>query len=111
MAITITAAQLAAQIGLETSDPRATQLLAVVSALVSRYAPDAPEDVLNEAIIRAAGWLQDSRHSSVVSELNFGGALDMRFRSPAASCVRASGAAALLSPWRVRRATPAVEAT
>ena len=46
----ITAAELATAIGSDAAI--ATRLLAVTGPLVERYAPDAPEAIKNEAIIR-----------------------------------------------------------
>ena len=62
---------------------------ATARTLVEAYAPDAPEAIANEAYVRLAGWLYDSDPSGA----NPGG--------PAA--MRASGAAALLGQFRVRR--------
>ena len=62
--------------------------LAAAAALVDRHAPAAPESIANEAAIRAAGWLFDvAPHESARQW----------------SALKHSGAAALLSPWRVRR--------
>lgn len=59
------------------------------TALVERHAPDAPDAIHNEAFVRLCGWLYDSDPSGA----NPGG--------PAA--IRASGAASLLGPYKVRR--------
>ena len=65
-----------------------TRIAATASALVERFAPDAPEAIHNEAYIRLAAWLYDSDPSGA---------------SPGGrSAMRASGAAALLSPYKVR---------
>ena len=61
---------------------------AAACALVNGYAPAAPVDVANEATVRAAGWLYDvAPHESARQW----------------SVLKHSGAAGLLSPWRVRR--------
>ena len=39
------------------SDDRAAALGEAASALVERFAPDAPDAIKNEAVIRAAGWI------------------------------------------------------
>ncbi len=104
MAITLTDAALAA--ALSTDAPTAARLLPVATALVDRHAPGAPEAIANEAAIRTAGWLFGSppaltAHRSIEAG---GDAVKIEPRNPAASALRASGAAALLSPWRIRRA-------
>ena len=54
-------------------------------AMVERYAPDAPETVLNEAAIRVAGFLYDRPPEQA---------------NRAISAMLHSGAQALLVPWR-----------
>lgn len=61
-----------------------TRVLGTAAALAENYAPDAPDAIMDEAVIRLAGWLFDTPD---------GGAPMLH-----------SGAAALLNPWRVRRA-------
>ncbi len=57
---------------------------------VELYAPDAPDAIQNEAFVRVAGWLYDQ---------------DPTAASPGgSSALRASGAASLLRPYKVRRA-------
>ena len=58
MAVTITAADLATAIGKKLEI--ATRLLPVASILVERYAPNAPTEIQNEAVIRTSGWLGES---------------------------------------------------
>ena len=43
--------------GANLSDDRAAALGEAASALVERFAPDAPDAIKNEAVIRAAGWI------------------------------------------------------
>ena len=93
MAVNLTAAQLKAAVASLDDDTEAARLLAVVSALVEREGPDAPEVIQNEAIIRAAAWLHQSRVTI--------GLQTVEQRSHTASCIGASGARALLEPWRV----------
>ena len=105
MAVTITAAELAEDIG--STAAVSDRLLLVVTDLVEAYAPDAPDAVSNEAAIRCAGWLADTPSSavarsdavvgSVETEMEYGPAL--RY-----SALRASGAMGLLSGWKQRRA-------
>ncbi len=68
--------------------------LAAAVALVTRHAPDAPDDIKDEATLRCFGWLFDSG--------SFGG--DERLAVSSAGALIKSGAASLLKPWRVHRA-------
>ena len=97
--------------GAKLSNDRAAALGETASALVERFAPDAPQAVKNEAVIRAAGWIL-SREPKPVQGLTIGGALrlDFRERFYSPDAMRNSGARALLAPWRTRRALP-VEST
>ena len=110
MAVTIEAAQLRAALKLPEDDDglaRATALLAVASPHVTRYAPAAPDEVHDEAVIRTAGYLLESPTAGgVFRELKVGDDVDLSFRLPG-NPVRLSGAGALLSSWRVRRAVRA----
>ncbi len=80
----------------------AESLLAAANARVQRYAPDAPDAIKVEAIVRFAGYLAQSDFGGIVSEKI--GPMDRQFAINHASAFRNSGAAMLLSPWRVRRA-------
>ena len=108
MAVDLTAVELRDELGLadDTAGNRtATRLLSIVSAEIALYAPAASADVQNEAAIRMSGWLNATDGSTAIfSELEVGDGLDMTFRSMAVSALRASGAMALLSPWKRRRA-------
>lgn len=85
--------------------PTWDRYLAVGRGLVERYTGDAPADVANEAIIRAVGWLIGRMPASTQFEFREG---EAHYRVEQAAghqgALRHSGAAALLSPWRVRRA-------
>ena len=102
MAVTLTAADLAAAVGAD--DTTAGRLLGVAKTLVEGWAPDAPEAIQNEAVIRAAGWLNE--HPASGAMLVEVGGISTRYASPAnaASALRHSGAMSLLSDWKVRRA-------
>ena len=100
MAVTLTAAELVEAIGVEA--PKATRLLPVVTELVTRYAPDAPAEIANEAAIRAAGWLHEQPKASIRGES--AGPFTVNYMPSMSSALRNSGATALLAPWRVRRA-------
>ena len=81
---------------------KAVRLLAVSTELVQRYAPSAPQAVQNEAVIRCAGWLHQQPKGSVRSESV--GPLSAAYATADKSALRSSGAAALLTVWKVRRA-------
>lgn len=94
MAVTLTDAELALALRLitaadETLDagiaPVVTRHRETGKALVERYAPDAPTNVQNEAVIRIAGYLYDKPPEQ-----------------PSAGILLRSGAQALLSPWVMR---------
>ena len=98
MAVTRTLAQLAGDLRLGDGSTAPTGAAAVVlgridataRALVEAYAPTAPDAIADEAFTRLAGWLYDVDPSGV---------------SPGGpNAMRSSGAAALLAPYRVRRA-------
>ena len=96
----LTAARIAAETGVDVT--RAAELLAVVTALVDGYAPDAPEAVRDEATIRAAGWLAQAPAGGQRREGT--GDIDTSYSPAMTGAMQASGAKALLAPWRVRRA-------
>lgn len=100
MAVTIDAIQLAGALPADLS--LADRLHPVAVALVERYAPKAPEAVQNEAVIRTAGWLSEQPPAGVRSESL--GDETYEYAPAMVSALRHSGAMALLSPWRVRRA-------
>ena len=99
MAVTLTAVQLAAALRIgdgvtPLEEPQAgviDRILASATALVESYAPDAPEAIQNEAVIRVGGFLYDSPPGA-----------SMRFANPLGD----SGAQALLARFRIVRATP-----
>ena len=100
MALTITAAELAEAVGVDSAT--AIRLLAVATALVERYAPDAPAAIANEAAIRCSGWLAEQPNAAITSETE--GDIRTSYAPTMLSALRHSGAAALLSQWKVRRA-------
>ena len=93
MAVTIDADALKASVnGLKSAtDETIDRLLAVGAAIVELEAPDAPEAIQNEAVIRSVAWIFQTGISI--------GELSIDNRTHAASAVRASGARALLQPW------------
>ena len=89
------------------------RLRTVCLSLIERYAPSAPDEIKSEALLRLAGYLDSARgEMGIYSEIEItsgsGAAVDLRFRSACQSAMRCSGAASLLSLWRVRRAVRAV---
>ena len=100
MAVTITQVAMAEALGVDA--PLAGRLLAVAAALVDRFGPAAPEAIANEAAIRVAGWLAESPSSGVRRESIAD--ISTTFSPAATGALRHSGAMALLSPWKVRRA-------
>ncbi len=104
MAVTITVAALAAATG--TTSAVAGRLLPVATALVLRYAPDAPDAIQDEATIRTVGWLAGRTATGATTETTEVGDWRSEKRHPAAQqgALRYSGAMSLLSPWKERRA-------
>ena len=97
MAVTITAVELATAIG--ASDDLATRLLSVATEVVTRYAPDAPDAIANEAVIRLAGWLAETPSSGVL-EAQRGKRAFMLFRPTSLGALRSSGAMSLLRAYK-----------
>ena len=97
MAVTLTSSELTD--ALDVTD--AGRLLVVVTELVEHYAPDAPDAVQNEAAIRAAGWLSQRPYAASGDTV---GPLSASYAPGQHSALRHSGAMALLSPYKVRRA-------
>ena len=98
MAVALNAAQLEAALGV--SQELAARLLPVAVELVQRYGPEAPEAIQNEAAIRCAGYLAEMPAAARVEKF---GDVEVQFGS-GLSALRHSGAMALLSPYKVRRA-------
>ena len=100
MAVSLTEAQLEAALGIEAKI--AARLLPVAGEMVNRYAPGAPDAVASEAAIRCAGYLAEMPAAAVRSEAV--GDVSTTYAASQVSALRHSGAMALLSPWKVRRA-------
>ena len=100
MVVTLTTTALSE--ALAVSQTLAARLLPVASALVSQYTDAAPESIANEATIRVAGWLAEQPAAAVRSEST--GDISTSFAPTHTSALRHSGAMALLSPWKRRRA-------
>ena len=100
MAVTLTQSQLMSDLGL-TAD-RADNLLLVATDLVTRYAPAAPDALMDEAALRCAGWLSQQPYASVRRESQ--GGIDTSYNPMMHSALRHSGAMALLTGYKRRRA-------
>ena len=93
MAVTISASDIAAALRLGDSAEelaKVTRLLSFATLAVGKHAPDAPEAVQNESVIRIAGYLYDA--PTAARGVGF------------AAVLRNSGAAGILLPYRVHRA-------
>ena len=84
------------------TDASLQRLLDVAEDLVLRYAPNAPFDVQDAAIIRVIGWLANTPAFSLKGSTAVG--VRRSFDTMQLSALRHSGGMALLSPWKVRRA-------
>ena len=76
----------------------------VAAALVEAEASLAPVAIKDESVIRCSGWLHESIPGLADSKLSVGPLDIARTFSPGLSALRHSGAMALLSRWKVRRA-------
>lgn len=97
-----TATLKAAIAGDSASDAEVQRVGAVASVLVEREAPDAPDAIRDEALIRMAGYLLGSDFGGVREEEI--GPRRVEYAPNHGMAFRHSGAKALLAPWRVRRA-------
>ena len=102
----ITPSRLTTIIGAGIDVERAQELIDMASARVEQYAANAPESVKSEAIIRLCGYAFESTSYGgfgAIREMKTGDASHASVTTHAAMFMR-SGAAGLLSPYRVRRA-------
>ena len=82
-------------------DARIKRLGAVAAAHVERYASNAPQNCKDQALELFAGYLSQARTGPVMKiEL---GNLNIERSINHAAMFRNCGAAALLSPWKIRR--------
>lgn len=86
------------------SEDAANALGECAAALVENYAPGAPQAVKDEAVIRFAGYLAQSDFGAIASEQGGPAPLQFEYVTNHANAFRNSGAAMLLTRWRVRRA-------
>jgi len=96
----ITATELAE--ALAVNQTLADRLHPVAKALVERYASGVPVAVMNEAIIRTAGWLAEQPMASIRDEAQ--GDIRTAYAVNNTNALKHSGAMSLLAPWRVYRA-------
>ena len=82
-------------------DAEVQRLGASISARVEDYAPDAPDASKDEAVIRGAAWLRDTRGALSRETV---GPLSIARPANSASWFLHSGAASLLTNWKIRRA-------
>lgn len=82
---------------------RVDRLGRVAAVMVEQYASGAPEAVQDEAVVRFAGYLAQSDFGTIVSETSVGDA-KVEYTVTHQNAFRNSGAAMLLTRWRVRRA-------
>ena len=84
------------------------------AALVERYAAGAPQEIKDEAVVRSAGWLNQIPTGIISEEITEPARVfdtsttlprtkKLRYAS-SAGALRSSGAMALLSPFKIRRA-------
>ena len=81
---------------------RTDQLGAVAAARVEEYAPGAPQVLKDEAVIRFAGYLAQSDFGTIRKEQI--GPQSFEYVTNHAAAFRNSGAAALITRWKIRRA-------
>ena len=98
--VTLTAQELADETSTDLA--RAERVLPVASQVVVDYASDAPTAILNEAVIRFAGYLLGSDYGGVRSESL--GPMSIDYITNHAAMFRNSGAMALLTRYKRRRA-------
>ena len=81
---------------------RATRVLSVAVQMVDDYAPNAPDALKDEAVIRFGGYILGSDYGGVrMDEL---GPQKYEYTTNHAAAFRNCGAAMLLTRYRVRRA-------
>lgn len=85
----------------ESSENALTWAVETAANLVCRYAPSAPDAVMREAIRRCADWMLGK--DTVFVEVSLQGR-SQSYAPGQWSALRHSGAMAILSPWKVRRA-------
>ena len=77
-------------------------ILLAASALVEEYAPQAPQAIRNEAVVRIGGYAAQSDYGGFRSETI--GDKSVEYHLDHQAMFRRSGAMGLLTRWKVRRA-------
>ena len=101
----VTLVQLRAAIEIETdasTDEALQRMLDTAAALAERYASGAPVAVKDGATIRTVGWMANHPSFSLKGSSAVG--VRRSYDTEQLSALRHSGAMALLSPWKIRRA-------
>ena len=101
MAVTITLGDFQRRVA-GAAETDGAEILAAVTAIVEAEAPDAPEAVQNEAVVRLGGYLAQSDYGGIVKEEI--GAKSVEYAMNHAAAFHRSGAKGLLSRWKRRRA-------
>ena len=106
MAVTVTVEAVSAAVGATSAADveRVRMARAAAVELVQRYAPAAPPAVQDEAVVRCCGYLVHNMIGAVAESTTDQGAAVRRLTTSGRSALRHSGALALLSAWKVRRA-------
>ena len=86
----------------EDDDATVQRLGSTAAALVERYASGAPQVVKDEAVVRCSSWLREQPSAAVRSESV--GDISTSYAATHMSALRHSGAQALLTGRKVRRA-------
>ena len=101
MPVTLQAAHVAEYVGVDLQ--RADMLLSAARPMVENYgATRADNNLLNESTLRVCGFLAAQPFASIRREST--GGIDTSYAPALQSALRNSGAMAMLSPFRVRRA-------
>ena len=84
------------------------RLAGFASARIQKFAPAAPDEAKDEALIRLVAYMR--QRPSALRSIDAGGNLRLEFATSGLQRpFVASGARAMLSPWVSRRALPAVD--
>ena len=103
-ALTNARAALKAETGrTDATDDQVDRIAGAASAVIERYAAEAPEAIRSEAMVRLCGYLLNSAFEQAAT-LEKMGELTREFPSNHSAAFRHCGAQALLAPWKVRRA-------
>ena len=84
------------------TDTSLQRLLNAAEDMVLRWAPSAPYDIQDEAMLRCIGWMANHPSFSLKGSSAVG--VRRSYDTEQLSALRHSGAMALLSPYKVRRA-------